>query len=156
MQLSPRLLGAAAAVLLAGVSGGAVLGKVPQMQQRGVQEMLPQASVVHFESPQQASLPDHYPIVTPQGRFEVHELRDRGLYRQARYVDPYQGTGWDVYAGEYDDPQYAAAPEPMPRAIEAAQTVGAGLKLEPQIEVLGEAPAFAEAAPLMAGASARH
>lgn len=30
-------------------------------------------------------LPDHYPLVTPRGRFEVAELRDRGLYRNHRF-----------------------------------------------------------------------
>ena len=30
-------------------------------------------------------LPDHYPIETPEGVFGVSELRDRGLYANARF-----------------------------------------------------------------------
>lgn len=35
-----------------------------------------------------AALPDHYPIKTPEGVFAVAELRDRGLYANARFAYP--------------------------------------------------------------------
>ena len=85
MQLSPWILGAGPAVLIAGVAGGAALGTVPPMQQRGVHELLPQAREIAFAGQPQADLPDHYPLITRAGRFEVGDLALRGLYSQARY-----------------------------------------------------------------------
>lgn len=86
MELSPRVLGVSAAVLVAGILGGAALGTVPPMQQRGVLDSLPEARTLAFDHRAQGDLPDHYPLITRTGRFEVHELGERGLYSQARYA----------------------------------------------------------------------
>jgi hypothetical protein len=60
---------------------------------------IPFRSAYDFERPQpqgiadydgsaapQVPLPDHYPIETPGGRFEVYELSARGLYANRRYA----------------------------------------------------------------------
>jgi hypothetical protein len=106
MDLSPRLLGVSAAVLVAGIAAGAALGTVPPMQQRGTAEWLPEARPVAFAHRPQADLPDHYPLVTRTGTIEVHELGERGLYRQARYA-------WrqlDAYYPEEDGTDAGYAP----------------------------------------------
>jgi hypothetical protein len=121
MELSPRVLGVGAAVLVAGILGGAALGTVPPMQQRGVQDMLPEARPVAADHRAQGDLPDHYPLVTRAGRFEVHELGERGLYSQARYA--YR----DAYAyyseGDWDQAGYEAdfAAEQEPTVVAATE-----------------------------------
>jgi hypothetical protein len=44
-----------------------------------------QATPIAWDAPSAQATPDHYAIVTPEGRFEVSQLSDRGLYRSARY-----------------------------------------------------------------------
>jgi hypothetical protein len=121
MDLSPRLLGVSAAVLVAGIAAGAALGTVPPMQQRGTAEWLPEARPVAFAHRRQADLPDHYPLVTRAGTIEVHELGERGLYRQARYawrqLDAYYPEEED-WAGHDSD----AVAEPQPAVVYAAAT----------------------------------
>ena len=85
MHTSPGLLGVSAVVLIAGIAGGVVLGTVPPMQQQGARDMLPQGQTVALAEGAQSAFPDHYPLITRAGRFEVHELGERGLYSQPRY-----------------------------------------------------------------------
>jgi hypothetical protein len=101
MDLSPRVLGVSALVLLAGILGGAALGTVPPIQQRGVTEWLPEARTLAFDHRAHGDLPDHYPLVTRAGTFEVHELGERGLYSQARY------SYRDAYASYYPEDEWA-------------------------------------------------
>lgn len=112
MRVTPRTLGGMAAILVAGVASGAVIGKVPPMKRLAPDYLLPQAASAEPAWSSQVALPDHYPIVTPEGRFEVYELSSRGLYRAARYAP-----------SGFDDADYAAAlayDETLPAAIDGA------------------------------------
>ncbi|MCH2486758.1 MAG: hypothetical protein MK010_03310 [Erythrobacter sp.] len=94
MKLAPKIAFAAAVIAIGGATGGAVIGA-----QIGEAEILQRASVggerPQYDSqadydpgiaPRQAdNPPDQYAIETPEGRFEVGELRERGLYRNRRY-----------------------------------------------------------------------
>jgi hypothetical protein len=117
MRTSPALLGAIAAVLVTGVACGAELGKVPPMRQAGIDTVLPESRTPaalwepRFVRPAQ----DQYAIDTPEGRFEVHELSDRGLYRTARFSQTFA---------------YAQAYEPNAAAFDAELAI-AELAMEP-------------------------
>ncbi len=66
------------------------------------------------------ALPDHYPIITPRGRFEVAELRDRGLYRNRRFGSDPNWIDGDEPAYEVAEVDYRYVPDeefdyaPMP------------------------------------------
>ncbi|TMM46723.1 hypothetical protein [Qipengyuania marisflavi] len=91
MKLSPKQICAVAVVAVAGAISGAAIGTTPVIE-RETSATMPQAN---FDAARAASAiaakpaPNHYPIVTPQGRFEVSELSSRGLYRNARYEDSF-------------------------------------------------------------------
>lgn len=76
---------AAAAVLIAtaGALSGAAIGESPIVSREDHHE-LPTAPIVRseFRPELQRSQPNHHPIETPEGRFEVAELSSRGLYRE--------------------------------------------------------------------------
>lgn len=125
MRPSPRFLGAVTAVLVTGVGSGALIGNVPPIRQIGLEDVIPEARHVASAFPQEPAPRDQYPIETPEGRFEIEELSERGLYRNARFA-------WS-YA--YDDPAsleleaaYAQVPDAPPAAelptvTEADETV---------------------------------
>lgn len=130
MRFTPRVLGAVAAILVTGIASGAIIGDVPPMTRLAQQDLLPEANTIAIDYRQDRDLPDHYPLVTPQGRFEVYELADRGLYSQARYApypydeyDEYDEYEYDEY-GEHDaelayaelEAAYAAEPDEEPGA----------------------------------------
>ena len=95
-----------------------MIGKVPPIQPMGIETVLPQANIVAIDYRQDRALPDHYPLVTPQGRFEVHELADRGLYSQARYAPyPYDDYEAELARAELEA-AYEAETEPRAAAIE--------------------------------------
>jgi hypothetical protein len=101
MKASPLFLGACAFASIAGAVGGATTNTTP-IQNAGIgMDMIPDRPIAfdpsHSGLPDIAP-PDHYPIVTPQGRIEVAELSTRGLYAQQRF-------GWR--SANYD-----AVPEP--------------------------------------------
>lgn len=76
------------------------------------------------------ALPDHYPLVTPRGRFEVAELRDRGLYRNRRFgSDPYwiddPEPAYEIADVDYrylPDEGFDYAPAPPERAARSAHS----------------------------------
>ncbi|KZY58386.1 hypothetical protein A3736_03310 [Erythrobacter sp. HI0063] len=94
MRLAPKIAFAAAVIAIGGATGGAVIGA-----QIGDAEILQRASVggerpgydfqADSDAPSLARTAerpaDQYAIETPEGRFEVGELRNRGLYRNRRY-----------------------------------------------------------------------
>jgi len=94
MQIAPRLALAAAVIALGGATGGAVIGA-----QIGETDIIRHASVggerpqydfqADYDRPNFARTnerpPDQYAIETPEGRFDVGELRERGLYRNRRH-----------------------------------------------------------------------
>ena len=141
MRVSPGILGAGAAVLVAGVTAGNAFGTVPPMQMRGMHELLPQARTVAYAAGPGTAWPDHYPLITAAGRFEVHELGERGLYSQARYSyrNAYLAAYYPVEEAEPGyDLAWAAEGEPA-RVVEDAPEV---------VEVaVYEAPQPADGAP---------
>jgi hypothetical protein len=143
MHAQPRFLGAAAAVLVVGVAGGAILGNVPPMKQAGLADYLPVEHSPKFvlEAPTRLP-PDQYPIVTPEGRFEVAELSWRGLYRTARYAPSYGAeTSYIDLSTAYEQP------EPQPPVGIAAADRPPDVITIPDAEPLPEAPAASPAGP---------
>ena len=129
MQIAPRLALAAAVIALGGATGGAVIGA--QIGETGI---IRHASVggerpqydfqADYDRPNLARTderpPDHYAIETPEGHFEVGELRERGLYRNRRYSPDNTRLVATPKAGGMEDPAPAAqlpVNEPAPRAI---------------------------------------
>jgi hypothetical protein len=108
MQRSHLVVGACAAAV-AGALSGAAIDTTPV--ERGIDgwDHIAQRQFSESElaavADDQPSLPDHYPLITPQGRFEVGELRDRGLYRNRRFG---AAAGWDDWP-EPSEPAYAVA-----------------------------------------------
>lgn len=88
MDLAPKLLAAAAIVGIAGAASGAVIGLAPVLKRTAIGGERPASD---FGGSPPADLvgtrdlpPDRFAIETPTGRFEVAELRDRGLHRNRR------------------------------------------------------------------------
>lgn len=127
MKASPLFLGACAFASVAGAIGGATTNTTP-IQNAGIgMDMLPERMIAFDSSDGEnpaIAPPDHYPLVTPQGRVEVAELSIRGLYAQQRF-------GWRP--ANYDtEPEPAFVDEPSyDRFAEA-----------------GEAPPSIDAAPI--------
>ena len=115
MRPSPRFLGAVAAVLVAGVTGGAVLGTVPPMRQVGLADMFPQSSAPagSWRPERGPPPPDQYAIITPEGRFEIEELSDRGLYRaqQLAWARAYPQPAYAMLDASYVENSYRQPPE---------------------------------------------
>lgn len=147
MRFTPQVLGAVAAILVTGVASGAILGDVPPMTRVSQQDLLPEARTIAIDYRQDRNLPDHYPLVTPRGRFEVHELADRGLYSQARYAS-YRYAAYDDYT-EHDyevelahaelEAAYESEPEVRP-AARVAVTAEAGEMVELPPATIPESP----------------
>lgn len=104
MQRAHLVLGACA-VAIAGAATGASINTNPL--DRGLdawdhllRHEVPAASLEQFA--RMAAPVDQYAIVTPRGRFEVAELRDRGLYSQHRF-----GASWSE--PEHVEPPYEIA-----------------------------------------------
>lgn len=101
MKATPLFLGACAFASIAGALSGAATNTTP-IRNGGIgMDMLPER-VFAFDprdtGQPEPALPDHYPIVTPAGRYDVGELATRGLYAQQRF-------GWR-------EADYAPLPEP--------------------------------------------
>lgn len=152
MQFTPRLAGAMAVVVATGIAGGALLGQVPPIKLIGTDTTLPEARTLALDYLETRALPDHYPIVTPRGRFEVYELAERGLYSQARYA-PYTFADRDAalvnarldaaYAElvETEEEADAEARSVAPGPIETAAADTRAIRLDPSVRVRGEADA---------------
>lgn len=80
---------AVSVVTLGGATSGALIGKSPVLQRDELGAELPQPdfsySASNSSQPAQKVLPNHYPIETPEGRFEVNELRARGIMRNRHF-----------------------------------------------------------------------
>ena len=141
MRPSPRFLGALAAGLVAGVTGGAVLGTVPPMRQIGVTDMFPAAHIQPGGWPRADGPPppDQYAIVTPEGRFEIEELSDRGLYRAQQVA--WEQTAYAQLNDRYEDASYLEAVQPLDLAEPA--TIENAPATEAPAEVTKEQPALA-------------
>ena len=119
-------VGACAAALLGAVTGASI-GTTPL--ERGVDAWdliaRPEAPAAEFEpNAEPQALPDHYPLITPQDRFEVGELRLRGLYRNRRFamsswwVDDFE-PAYEIAAADYRYLPYDT-PEPEPATSDRA------------------------------------
>ena len=132
MQRSHMVVGACAAAL-AGAVCGASIDTTPLPRGIDAWDHIPRHQFTDAELALEAqgeALPDHSPLVTPQGRFEVGELRDRGLYRNRRFGMAAAWADWSdmpepayhVAAADYsyvpDDP----APEPQRTAARTAKS----------------------------------
>lgn len=97
MTALPKIACAIAVIALGGATGGAVIGaqigQAPILQRAGVGGERPSYD---FEGdynrgvaarPNAERPPDRYALETPEGRVEIAELRQRGLYRNRRYSD---------------------------------------------------------------------
>lgn len=88
MKATPFFLGACAFASMAGALSGAATNTTP-IQNGGIgMDMLPERAFAfdpRATAENNPALPDHYPIVTPAGRFDVGELATRGLYAQQRF-----------------------------------------------------------------------
>lgn len=118
MRIEPRLLGAMAVALALGTTGGAVLGKVPAMHRDGIAELIP-GQPQDEEQPDALAnqAPDHYALVTREGRFGVSQLSDRGLYRNFRYSPDFAVGAYDQYVAAAEQP---VAVEPSGEVIEVS------------------------------------
>lgn len=109
MQRIHLAVGACVAAL-AGAVSGATINTTPLARGIDGWDHVPRHelsdSAIEAEE-RSAALPDHYPLITPNGRIEVSELRDHGLYRNRRY-----GARWT--AGWYEPDE-----EPAYTVVEA-------------------------------------
>ncbi len=129
MQATPLFLGACALAAITGMVSGATVNTRP-IQRAGIGMYAIDDRAIAFDPsddglPDQATLPDHYALSTPEGRFEVAELSTRGLYAQRRF-------GWR-------EPSYDALPavpldghEPLPLPTESIAAP------EPELPPAGE------------------
>ena len=109
MKATPLFLGACALASIVGAVGGTTINTSP-LQGAGLgSAMIAQRAVVADASDyghQQEILPDHYAMTTPEGRIDVSDLANRGLYAQQRY-------GWQT--ATYEEP---VEPELAPENLE--------------------------------------
>ncbi len=117
--LTPWFLGACALAAITGVVSGATVNTQP-IQRAGIGMHAIAERAIAFDPsddglPDQATLPDHYALSTPEGRFEVAELSTRGLYAQRRF-------GWREasYAPLPEAALEEYVPPPLPTAPVAA------------------------------------
>ena len=108
MKYTPHILGAVAMVAIAGALSGATIGE-SRMLAGGQGDNLPETQLVTASNQAMRdakSLPDHYPLKTPEGTIEVAELalhgrlRDRGgdMRWQDRNNEPDRaGDSYDFY-----------------------------------------------------------
>lgn len=108
MKFAPQILGAVAIVAIAGAVSGAMIGDSPVLKE-GYSDTLPETPIIGASNDglrNMASLPDHYPLKTPEGTIEVAELalhgrlHDRGgsIWREDRSKESAElSAGYDFY-----------------------------------------------------------
>lgn len=97
MKTGYVLLGSAVLVGIAGALAGAAIGTSPMMRD-GVGSTLPDAPIVtsanrDLRNNQRA--PDHYDVITPDGRIGIAEITERGRLRNAQGRNMPHGYGYD-------------------------------------------------------------
>ncbi|WP_205958281.1 hypothetical protein [Qipengyuania sediminis] len=105
------LWGAGLAVALGGALAGNALGSVPILDRSTLQTYYQSHDDSMGEEPDEV-LPDHYPLVTPEGTVPVAALSERGLYSQARFrafAHAYSGDPGPAPLPDYPEPAEAAA-----------------------------------------------
>ena len=140
---SIRLIAAACAAAVFGAVTGTAIATDPIERGIDAWDHIPQPDLDDPDAAKLSAaktLPDHYPLITPQGRFEVAELRDRGLYRNRRFgSDPYwidaPEPAYELAAADHQYlPQDDYKPGPVQTAAEARAAARAALRSEPEEE----------------------
>lgn len=96
MKATPLFLGACALASVAGAVAGATMNTTPIQNAAIGMDMLPERDIAFNSADSglpEVAPPDHYAMITPQGRIEAAELSTRGLYSQRRF-------GWNT--AQYD------------------------------------------------------
>ena len=154
MKATPLFLGACAIASIAGAVGGATTNTTP-IQNAGIgMDMLPERQVAFDRSDSgisDAALPDHYPMVTSNGKVEVAELSTRGLYSQQRFG--WRSASYDpepvpAYIDE-PDPAFASVGENAPPVIEDAPMAAPVQPL--RIEATSDGPRVIDVAAVLDG-----
>jgi len=129
MQATALFAGALAVATFAGAIGGASISTVPISLGGDPLGNVPRHPIdmATAGAAAYASQPDHYAIETREGRFEVGELGNRGLYSQARYQwhDPVPAEFYDM-AQEVHVPDYSPEPVTEPVSARLSPPVGQG------------------------------
>lgn len=124
-QIEPwfAILMGAIVISASGASAGAAIGSTAMQSRHGFDYEMPQqphpAERAQVETTP-VILPDHYPITTPRGRFEVAELRERGLYASRRFRTPYEEPPVSVqvsYSETPDTPGDVSERPERPKAV---------------------------------------
>lgn len=115
MRVLPYFLGAAAVVAVGGAAAGGAIDTTPR-KLFDSSSSLPAGNGISFDN-EHRQMPgaNHYALEANGERYEVAELRDRGLYSQDRYARSYyvddagmDGDAFDYAAAEADQRQWEA------------------------------------------------
>jgi hypothetical protein len=143
MQATPLFIGACVLASIGGIVSGATINTQP-LQRGGIGlEEINRPALAFDPSDSglsdQVALPDHYALKTPEGRFEVAELSNRGLYAQRRFgwrdavwtppqeyafVDDPEPMVPDWSQTRVEGPAPPAPPTPVEPAAESTQQIG--------------------------------
>ncbi len=128
MKATPLFLGACALASITGVVSGASINTQP-IQHAGIGMDEIARPEIAFDAgdtglSDQVALPDHYALRTPEGRFEVGELSNRGLYAQRRFG--WRDATWSpppepAFSEPQADPEWSASADDL--AAEAAPAI---------------------------------
>lgn len=147
MQRTQMIVAAGVAALGGAVSGAAINTKpLPRGFDAWDHVARPELTASQFEvEDHRPPPPNHYPLVTPQGRIEVAELRNHGLYRNRRFAfvggwyEPAEEPAFHMVEADYqyvpddfsgDASPPPAAPPPRPSAA-PERTVATAADAEP-------------------------
>lgn len=92
MTTKPWFLGACAAACIAGAVGGATMPTSPKQDRSDILDEIPQHEIAMPSAEQARKMiapRNHYALETPEGRIEVAELSEHGLYRDRHREQPY-------------------------------------------------------------------
>lgn len=85
MTSFPMAWGAALVCALGGAVAGNAVGSAPIFSRSAITAAYEPGETSTIDRRELRPLPNHYPLVTPNGVVEVAQLSDRGLFSQARY-----------------------------------------------------------------------
>ena len=125
MRVLPYFAGAATLVAIGGAAMGGAIDTTPrQIFESGA--TIPAGSGISYEN-NRREMPaaNHYPLEAGNERYEVAELRERGLYSQDRYAGSYYREAPQASVDQFD---YAAA-EADQRRWEAEQRPASGQRV---------------------------
>lgn len=113
MNRTPLILGAIAVASCLGVAVGATVPTEPlsHMRSAAIAEIPRHDSALLDYEDAAKPTPNHYPLETPEGRIEVAQLSDYGLYRNRRYNMQYDASAYAEV--EYEPAGYESAIDPL-------------------------------------------